>query len=67
MLSEINQTEKTNTIRSLSYVEYKKNKQLPPSQKVNMPNKNKHVDTENRVVVTRGGGKEGDMGKESTV
>ena len=45
----------------------KKNKQLPPSQKVNIPNKNKHVDTENRVVVTRGGGKEGDMGKESTV
>lgn len=67
MLSEINQTEKTNTIQSLSYVEYKKKQAIPPQKNLNIPNKNKHVDTENRVVVTRGGGKEDDMGKESTI
>lgn len=67
MLSEINQRRQTPYDLS-RMLNIKKNKQHPPPpEKVNIPNKNKHVDTENRVVVTRGEEKEGDMGKESTV
>ena len=68
MLSEINQINKRIKIPyDLSHMlNIKKNKQ-PPPEKLNIPNKNKHVDTENRVVVTRGEEKEGDMDKESTV
>ena len=34
-------------------------KQNPKINEQAKPNKNKHVDTENRVVVTKGGGVEG--------
>ena len=38
-------------MRFHSYVEYKN--QTTTTKYINKPNKNKHIDTENRIVVTR--------------
>ena len=56
LLSELSQMEEDKCHIFFTHVEYKKQTTTTKINEQTKPNKNKHVDTENRVVVTRGGG-----------
>ena len=59
MLSEISQIEKEKILDDFTHIWNIKNKQKIKINEETKLNKNKHVDTENRVVVTRREGIEG--------